>query len=110
MQLTIFDAIKEFNESHANIKGLAEFKYCYVTAIIPKDLKFPWDLRSGSPEFMQAKDRWSNYVWAIFNREIKMPWERAIRILDEHRESGEPVRMKITLNNNFRPDEVVEYL
>lgn len=112
-QLTIFDAMVQFDESAASFKELSEFKYCYVKALIPKDIYEPIEskFRCGSKEFEANQERWSGYVWAIHSYgHFKRDWETACKLFKKHRDSQVPIELEVCLNFDFRPDHVMEYL
>lgn len=101
-----------FDESKADIKILAEFRYCHLLAMIPKDALSPTEQGyTGQEDPIKEKRHklWRDYTTAIWNYEY-CDWCEAINIMKYHRDKGIPSKMRVTLNFDFRPDHVVEYL
>lgn len=116
-QLTIFEAMVQFDESRANWKDVAgHFEKCTILAYIPKEALAPTEIpyRIGTPEWDHHKKIWGDYctaIWHYFWREDNA-WEKACRKLQKNRDEGKPCQMEIHRDNFgcFRPDHVVEYL
>lgn len=116
-QLTIFDVMYDFDESRAIIQQMAEFKYCNVLAMIPEDVLSPVEFGLenrnfwyGSVEEKVNRKKWNNYTTAIWNNEFGRDWGTACNLLDEYRVKKEPIKMRVYLHFDFRPNHVVEYL
>jgi hypothetical protein len=109
----------KFDEAKGIYKSLAEFKYCDVLAYVPKEALCPiecgfekgadniWRMRRRRlPRYHQ--DIWSGYISSIAKYEGN--WDETDKKLKYHRNNSIPAKMRITLNFDFRPAHVVEYL
>lgn len=66
---------------------------CNVLAVIPPDIKVPTE-----KGWNHGQDLWSNYTWIVWHYEgsqRKCDWSEAIRVMQHHRDSGEPAWMQL---------------
>lgn len=96
-QLTIFDAMVSFDETKAEVKTLAGYRYCDLLVIIPKSALNPIEQKyygPGDPVKDMRHKLWSEYTIGIWHYE-SCEWIKADNILKYHRDNNIPAKRKL---------------
>ncbi len=114
-QLSLFESI--FDEGRAKWHPNADkLKYCDVLANIPSDAMSHTEnvhFQNGFKDksVFDKAELWENVCLAIW-RYHNCHWEKAMKLLKEHRDQLQPIRMRIYQYEleSFKQIQVVEYL
>lgn len=116
-ELSIFETLKSFDVDQAHWVRLPETDnaFCEVVAFIPKEALSPTEMNYCSPGRSKRHDfqyeLWECHTYAIWTYH-QCSWEKAIKLLVEHRINEQPIRMRIYKANAclFQSTQIEEYL
>lgn len=114
VQLSLFRPVFDETRAHWN-KISNTVRYCRIKAYVPGDakshLETEYHLNERNPKVQYQTELWEHVALAIW-RAKGCEWEKAINLLEQHREGKKPIEMLIYSDEIkcFANVEVVEYL